>query len=750
MIKTLSSKHMIRGFILPLLMLVATFSTTLFNVAEASNPRGAAATPGDAEVIADTGYQHTMFDSAKDKCQHCHNDLYDTWTQSGHSKAWTGPIFQSQFQNVVRGRINQLDLSSVDSKKKFKGRVKFCVKCHAPTAWYSDDIKIDLEELAAEPSNLQQLKADNEDNLAGPGYDPTASTSVVGFDKAGKVYKSTLHIGNKHNREGVNCSYCHSIETVRMLNQDTSDDGSDGGHYTLAKTLPNSGFSAGDTLDYTTDGEDAHMNSFFRFAGAEIYNDYANTPKSAADYDVGKKFDGRHTIKSIVKGQHTGGPFYGPFGVTGLSNHNSDDTVDRSTLVKQSFVDDPESKHFEDQSKGLCLSCHQCALGTKNKDSGQFNTGCVIWQANSGFDDATNNTDTETSPKCAKCHMERVANKTVLHKWNQPDELFTAADGVSTHFDPDSGVGPVAEGYLNNHAFMATKIGEYGPVKLASAVKGKLKAKRKGNRIIVNASLFNKTGHLFPGTMPMRRVLMRVVATDSEGNKLNVKKATGKSVFRNVRHKVATLPGEEVAQGHRIVERDAPLQPISFTGQTPDLDGSQVVSQQFSTDTIPYVSVHPAAIMGATPTQQGDGSWRYQGNARVRAIVDSAATDNFTRIYGYQMGRELDDGSYLIRPGMDANKIIVTSLSPNEKEKYRIVFDAKNAVGKVTVDYKIYYLTKGANAMFPTGDDGFLSENAPANLLISEIFSDSVQVKKKRRHRPWWSSFNNWWHSWWS
>jgi len=49
---------------------------------------------------------------------------------------------------------------------------------------------------------------------------------------------------------------------------------------------------------------------------------------------------------------------------------------------------------------------------------------------------------------------------------------------------------------------------------------------------------------------------------------------------------------------------------------------------------------------------------------------------------------------------MDTNRTIVTSLSPNEKEKYRIVFDAKDAKGKVTVTYKVYYLTKGANAMF--------------------------------------------------
>ncbi len=723
---TCSYKILLRYLLIPLLSLVISNTSLAEN-----NPRNAAPTPGDAEVIANTGYQHTMFDSAEGKCQHCHNDLYDTWTQSGHSESWTGPIFQSQFQGVVRGRINQLDLSTPENQKKFKGRVKFCVKCHAPAAIYSDDVQITLEELAPDPANLQQLKADNEANLAGPDFDPALPTSLVWFDKAGKVFKSTLHIGNKHNREGVSCAYCHSIETVRMLNADVNDPGSDGGEYTLAKTLPGSGFFAGDTLHYTTDGEDKEMNSFFRFAGAEIYTDPGNTPKVTEDFDVNKKADGRQTLKSIVVGQHTGGPFYGPFGVTGLSNNHPDDTVDRAALVKQSFVDDPESQHFEAQSKGLCLSCHQCAMGTKNKDNGHFNTGCVVWQASSGFDDATNNTDTDSSPKCTKCHMERVANKTVLHKWNQPDQLFTAADGVTTHFDPDSGIGPVAEKYLNNHAFMATKVQNYGPAKLQSAISADMKAKRKGDRVIAELNILNETGHFFPGTMPMRRAILRVVAMDSEGKKLPLKRATGKSTYKRVEHEIATLPGEVVVEGHDIVKRSIPKQPITFTGQTTDLGGEnrQVKSQQFSTGTVPFASPHPEQILNGKPTLQADGSWRYQGDATIRAIVDAETNDHFTRIYGYQSGTELEDGTFLLRPGMDANQTVVTSLSPNEQESYRVVFDAKDAVGDVTVTYKVYYHTKGASGKFPTGPDGFLSPNAPPQLLISELYSKAVTVE---------------------
>ena len=709
------------------------------------NPRNAKATPGEAEVIADTGYQHTVFDSAKEKCQHCHNDLYDTWTKSGHSESWTGPIFQNAFQGVMRARINQLSLAPADpavrakNQKTFKGRVKFCIKCHAPAAWYSSDIKIDLEQIplatgeTLDKAKLAELKAANESNLAGANYDPTKATTVVGFDNAGKVFKTTLHIGHSHNREGVNCAYCHSIETVRMLSANNDD----GGQYTLAKTLPNSGFSAGDILHYSKNGEDREMNSFFRFAAAEIYSDYGNTPKAQADFDKNKIADGRHTIKSIVKNQHTGGPYYGPFGVTGLGNHNVSDTIDRATLVKSSFIDAGEDHQFGDQSKGLCLSCHQCALGRKDTDPANpnhFNTGCAIWQANSSFDNAANNNDVVESPKCARCHMEKVANKTVLHKWNKPGELFTSADGVTTHFDPDGTTGPVPEGYLNNHAFMATRVNKYGDVKLKSAVDATLTASKVGNKVVVNASILNKTGHFFPGTMPMRRGLMRIVVTDSTGKKLALSKAQGISTFEDVTHNIATLPSETIL-GSDIITRKAPVQPVKFSGQTPDLDGGTVNSQKFGSEIRNFVSPSPegfpASLGGAAPIQQPSGLWRYQGDIKVRTIVDNAATtDNFTRIYGYQMVAE-KDGEKLVRPGIDSTGVVATSLSPNERESYTVEFDATGATGDITVTYKAYYMRKGANTQFPTAPDGFLNTDAAKEkkLLISELFEKTTTVQ---------------------
>ena len=38
--------------------------------------------------------------------------------------------------------------------------------------------------------------------------------------RTGKVYTVSYHIGNGHNREGINCAFCHSVETVRMMNKE--------------------------------------------------------------------------------------------------------------------------------------------------------------------------------------------------------------------------------------------------------------------------------------------------------------------------------------------------------------------------------------------------------------------------------------------------------------------------------------------------------------------------------------------------
>ena len=106
--------------------------------------------PGDAEVIAGTGYEHTLFDSADKKCQHCHNDLYDTWKTSMHAKSWEDPIFQSKYQDFLRLQASKIGATGPTGEYKegtIQKTAQVCVKCHAPTAFYSNDYKITLTEV---------------------------------------------------------------------------------------------------------------------------------------------------------------------------------------------------------------------------------------------------------------------------------------------------------------------------------------------------------------------------------------------------------------------------------------------------------------------------------------------------------------------------------------------------------------------------------------------------------------------------
>ena len=84
--------------------LVLLFSTN----ASIASDRNAPPSAGDAEVIAGVGYGHTLFDSADNKCQHCHNDLYDTWKTSMHAKSWKDPIFQSKYQDFLRLQASKI------------------------------------------------------------------------------------------------------------------------------------------------------------------------------------------------------------------------------------------------------------------------------------------------------------------------------------------------------------------------------------------------------------------------------------------------------------------------------------------------------------------------------------------------------------------------------------------------------------------------------------------------------------------
>ncbi|MGD8265836.1 MAG: multiheme c-type cytochrome, partial [Chromatiales bacterium] len=367
--------------------------------------------PGEAEVIAGTGYEHTLFDSAENKCQHCHNDLYDTWKTSMHAKSWADPLFQIKYQDFLRlqaGKIGATGPTGTYEETTIQKTAQVCIKCHAPTAYYSGDYDVTLTRVGgdhedsdydpvASYANAKTMEA----NLSNPPsdppkpkYNPAEPATVAALAQTGQAYTVTYHIGNSHNREGVNCAFCHSIETVRMFSK---EDGSDGGEYTLKGPIKMGPIGPivrepGDTLKYSANADAPDMNAFFALIGPEKYTDFGNTPKFEADYDIGKAADGRYTMKSTAtgcetydeddncvgtRGYYTGGPFYGPFGITGLSNSRDDDLSYRPALVKQEFKnavgetpDKFEDKHqFAAYGKALCLSCHQRSSLMLNPES---------------------------------------------------------------------------------------------------------------------------------------------------------------------------------------------------------------------------------------------------------------------------------------------------------------------------------------------------------------------------------------------
>jgi len=776
--------------------------------------------PGDAEVIAGTGYGHTLFGSADNKCQNCHNDLYDTWKTSMHAKSWKDPIFQSKYQDFLRLQTSKIDsIHPISGDTYMPGMVdkagQVCIKCHAPTAFYSGDYEIrknvvgnmnddyvptdfDDDGKPLYKDLFEESKAKLQSNLA-PKYNPDNEATVVSVARNGDVYTVGYQIGHKHNREGINCSYCHSIETVRMMNSE--EDIGDEGVYTTVKPMkmgPNGQVVVppNTELHYNESATDPDMNKFFALIGPEKYVDAGDTPKVAADFDHGKAADGRYTMKSIetcqkndeedecdgTTGYYTGGPFYGPFGITGLSNSRDDDLSDRAALVKTEFQhaveegheDKFESEHqFAAYGKALCLSCHQrSSLAVNPETNGipgiqgddQFLELCSTWTAMSdGVGD--NFTDTEESPKCQRCHMEPLEAVTlkdeegnkygkeavVLHQWDQPGKLFTLEDNpdLTTHFQPDSGVGPVAEGYLNNHAFMGANNVDFGMTKIKTGFEaglnvkrpgegnGKGKRKRKGNhehKLAVNTYLLNKTAHMFPGAHPMRRALTRVVVTDADGNKLSFKEAKGKSKFEDITNQVATLDFSEIKEGFDEVEvKYDENREIVIQGYKPDLSSDEeYVNSQFM-DQTKFDWVSPdATVKGSTAVQTDSGAWVIKGETTSKLITDIEGTaDHFTRIYGRETGKRAPDKSHVVRPGFDSNIATDNRLKPNEMEEYAIEYDTEGAAYPLTVTYKVYYMKKGANGQFPVAGDGFLDNavNKAKKFAIFEVFSDTVVVE---------------------
>jgi len=713
--------------------------------------RNAPASAAQAEYHTGIGYGNTLFDSADNKCQNCHNELYDTWKGSMHAKSWSDPIFQSKYQDFLRIHITKIGTNPTGEKEYteavFKGAAQTCIKCHAPGAYYAGDFAVGLLSLKDAEVNTQDLSTaqeNNQSNLAGvAGYSAQNETKVVALSANGKLYQASYHIGHSANREGINCAFCHSIETPRLMGLTQDPDS-----YTLAKDMrvgphgPIKGV-AGSSLAYSKDATSIDMNKFFRLWGPEKYADYANTPKNINAYDIAKTADGRYTMASKDlngsdgKVHFTGGPFYGPFGVTGIRNENETDETNRSAQVHPDF-DYATNNHFGSNAKALCLSCHQRSSGAADPATGQFMELCSTWNAvATGTDD--NIVDTLSSPKCTKCHMEKIEG-TVLHQWAKPNKLFEDKSILTEHFYHDDSAGhgdenPVASGWLNSHAFLGASKVAADPTaavgKIKSGFDADLQASIDADTLTVTTSLTNKTAHMFPGAHPMRRVLTRVIVTDSEGNKLSSTHATGVSSFDSVANTVVTLSGKTLHESaYKTVEVNLNgSEDLDFPGKLADLNGSVVYSQNFASAQSGSKVVIPGA--DATVKNQTVSGGTTSGEVFNAAIVDIADSTKFTRIYGHETGKNYTlEGvsTFVVRPGFDSNRVDKdTRLSPNETERYTLSYDIAGKSG-LSITYKVYYMQKGANGQFLTAEDGFLDQAASdaAKNLVTEVFSKTV------------------------
>ncbi len=721
--------------------------------------REAATTPGAAEYHAGTGYGQTLFDSAERKCQHCHNELYDTWKGSMHGRSWSDPIFQSKYQDYLRITIDKIgeDNSAkvgaqgvtgrVLNEQVFKGAAQVCVACHAPGAYYAGDFKIELEKLKASGTTTADLSAAQAEHQANNSpFDPTQSASVVAVAHTdGALYKATYHIGHEANREGINCAFCHSIETPRLMGLE--QDGGASGTYTLKDHLRVGAhgpakYAAGSTLNYDKNASAPQMNAFFKIVGPESYTNYAHTPKASGEYDVNKAKDGRYSMTSKDlngtngKTHYTGGPFYGPYGVTGLRNENASDETNRSAQVHPDFHYDTNN-HFGANGKGLCLSCHQRSAGASvpagEEGAGSFMELCSTWTAVSTGTD-NNLADTDSSPRCQKCHMEKIEG-TVLHQWGKPDQLFTDKALLTAHFYADDSEGygnenPVKSLWLNSHGFLgASKTGgdpAAAMKKVKSGFAADLNATQEGNTLSVQTTLLNKTAHMLPGAHPMRRLLTRVIVTDAQGNKVAFASATGLSTFEDVTNSVVSLTGKTLHESaHKEVSvnfNGSDL--LDFPGKSADLEGSAVQSQKFDGTVVSITGTDSTVL-----AQEINGT-QTVGTASRATIIDSASATDFTRIYGRETGKKYN-GDYVVRPGFDSNLVRMDNrLSPNERETYTLTYDL-TGLSDVNVTMKVYYMQKGANGKFPATAEGFLDDavNAEKKFLITEVFSKTIIVQ---------------------
>ena len=89
------------------------------------------------------------------------------------------------------------------------------------------------------------------------------------------------------------------------------------------------------------------------------------------------------------------------------------------------------------------------------------------------------------------------------------------------------------------------------------------------------------------------------------------------------------------------------------------------------------------------------------------------------------------DDTFIVRPGFDSWMVTNdTRLSPNETETYTLTYNILGKTG-VKVEYKVYYMQKGANGKFIVDPaTGFLNQavSDSKKLLVTEVASHTETV----------------------
>lgn len=345
--------------------------------------------------------------------------------------------------------------------------------------------------------------------------------------------------------------------------------------------------------------------------------------------------------------------------------------------------------------------------------------------------------------------MERIEG-VLLHQWARPDlrfdaTTFEAAVGYALTPELDvndttvaAGENPARDGWYNSHAFLgASKTGHKtsAKAKIQSGFSADVDTSSDGSTLTVTTTFANKTAHMFPGAHPMRRALTRVIVTDENGTMLAPTTMVGDSNFGDITNSVQPMSGKTLhsSADTTVSVNNNGSESLTFPGKVADLNGSAVVSQRFYSDS----GVGKVSISGVDGTvkSQSVTAGATSGLVFNSAIVDSNATQKFTRIYGHETGKKYDLDSntstpkvFVVRPGFDSNMVASdTRLSPNETETYTLTYDI-SGTASVSTTYKVYYMQKGANGQFKEATDGFLNQAvSDANkFLVTEVFTKTV------------------------